>query len=224
MEDIRSQLLRSTTVPQVNRRVTNFVTIHYNGPSVAPFPNDLALLKADARFHVNVRGWDGLAYHFAVGRDGQHYQCRDAIARLNHSGVPQGNSESLAVFVACGEGDVPPPIQLASLERLLETIGIPPHHVLSHKLWPRATSCPGALLSRWLTNYWLKYSYKPITGTLKYVTNVRDQPDVTSHLLRKLSPGTVISGSTILTNPVKGDSMWIRLRGTDDYIHSSGLG
>lgn len=224
MEDIRSQLLRSTTVPQVNRRVTNFVTIHYNGPSVAAIPNDIALLKADARFHVNVRGWDGLAYHYAVGRDGQQYQCRDQIARLNHSGVPQGNSESLAVFVACGEGDVPPQIQLSSLESLLGWIGIPPHHVLSHKLWPRATTCPGAMLSRWLDSYWLRYSGRQITGKVKWVTNVRDKPDVTSHLLRKLSPGTAISGTTILTNPVKGDSMWIKLDGTDDYIHSSGLG
>lgn len=223
MIDLRSQLLRSSTVPQVNRRVTNFVTIHYNGPSVAAIDDDVRLLQADARFHVNVRGWDGLAYHYAVGRDGQQYLCRDTIARLNHSGVPQGNSESLAVFVACGEGDVPPPVQLAALETLLASIGIPPHHVLSHKLWPRATACPGALLSRWLTDYWVKYSYRPITGVTRSVTNVRDQPDVTAHLLRKLPVGTPVSGTTILTNPVKGDSMWINLSGTDDYIHSSGL-
>lgn len=216
-------MLRSTTVPQVNRSVTKFVTIHYNGPSVAPFKDDITLLKADARFHVQNRGWDGLAYHYAVGRDGTQYQCRDKTARLNHSGVPQGNSESLAVFVASGEGDVPPPVQLLSLENLLENIGIPPHRVLSHKLWPRATACPGALLSRWLNWYWQKYSYRPVTGTVKWVTNVRDQPDVTSHLVRKLSPGTRVTGTTILTNPVKGDSMWIKLTGTDDYIHSSGL-
>ena len=57
MIDIRSQLTRSKTVAQVNRSVTKYLTIHWNGPATGP--KDLQQIKGDAAFHVNTRGWDG---------------------------------------------------------------------------------------------------------------------------------------------------------------------
>lgn len=224
MLDIRAELSRSVTVKQINRTSTNFITIHYNGPSVSGYKDDVKLLKMDADYHVRTRGWDGLAYHFAVGRDGIIYRTRDYDARLNHSGVPKGNSESLAVFVVCGEGDVPPPIQLNALESLLVELKIRTRYVLGHKEWPRATACPGALLTRWLNSYRSKSSGGLFEGKVKFVSNVRDEPNVTSHLVRKLSPGTPIKGKIVLANPVQGDSMWVQLEGSTDYVHASGIG
>ena len=102
MIDVRDQLKRSDTQKQALRLVTNVITRHYNGPAIGAMPT-LKLLQADARFHVDTRGWDGLSYHYAIGKDGEQFLCRDDMARLNHCGVAQGNNESLAVLVALVE-------------------------------------------------------------------------------------------------------------------------
>ena len=223
--DVRDRLLRHPRVKQVARPTTRFVTVHWNGPSVKGYRTDLQLLIADANYHVNTKGWDGIAYHYAVGRDGHLYQTRDHEARLNHAGVPQGNQESLSVFVCIGEGDVPPPVQLIGLERLLEYLEIKPRYVLGHREWPRNTSCPGAQLTRWLANYRLRHSAGPVFSVkAQYTSNVRDEPSVLAHQVRKVQAGTLIKGSIVLANPVKGDSLWLKLDGTTDYIHASGLG
>lgn len=224
MIDLRAQLKRSSQVQQVNRTATRFITIHYNGPSVEGIPDDVRLLKADAAFHVNTRGWDGLAYHYAVGRDGTLYQTRDYEVRLNHSGVPLGNSESLAVFVATGEGDVLPVVQVTALEQLIQQLAIHPRYVLGHQEWPRATACPGAKLMRWLNGYRQISSGERIEVTSKYLANVRDEPSILSHQLSQLPVGTRVHGIKTLGKPVKGDSLWVRLNGTQDYVHASALG
>jgi len=222
MLDIRSQLARSTKVKQVNRTKTGYLTIHYNGPSVGN-TKDLDLIKADARFHVNTRGWDGLAYHYAVGRDGALYQTRDYAARLNHSGVPQGNSESLAVLVVTGEGDPLPQAQVNGLEQLIKQVGKGPRFLLSHQEWPRLTACPGALLTRWLRGYRAQFMQSSFHTTTLYSTNVRDESNVLSHLVRVEPKGTQHEGFLFLGHPFKGDSLWFNILGTTDYIHGSVL-
>lgn len=217
--DVRDQLLRSTTVPQVSRQKTKFVTVHYNGPSIHG-ASDLALLKADARFHVNTRGWDGLAYHYAAGQTGAQYQCRDHIARLNHSGVPQGNSESLSVLTITGEGDPLPDVQVAALENIIVQLKINPRWVLGHKEWPRLTACPGAKLTRWLATYRSRYSAAGETQTITSA-NVRDEPSTLSHLIRTEKVGTAHKGIWMLGFPFKGDSLWFNILGTTDYLHGS---
>ncbi len=223
MNDIRALLARSTKVPQVNRRVSNYVMIHYNGPAF--IAADVEQIKADARFHVNTRGWDGLAYHYAVGRDGTLYQCRDFIARLNHSGVPQFNSESLAVLVLTGEGMSLPALQVAGLEELLKILGKAPRYVLTHQEAPRLTACPGALLTRWINSvYRPKHSGAPVTAKTIVEANVRDEPNVLSHRVRSLPSGTLVTGTVKLGKPYKGDSLWVNLAGTSDYVHASVVG
>jgi hypothetical protein len=218
MNDIRAQLMRSKTVPQVNRTVTKSLTVHWNGPGfTAP---DLVQLQGDARFHVQTRGWDGLSYHYGVGRDAQIYWCRDAIARLNHAGVAQGNSESLSVLVLTGEGMSIPSVQISALESLIVTLKMQPRYVLGHQEWPRLTACPGPLLLRWLTSYRARY----ITAGSAYTitnANVRDEASVLSHKVKELPMGTRVTGNWVLGKPFKGDCQWFRI-GTD-YIHASTL-
>jgi hypothetical protein len=224
MVDVRAKLTRSRTVRQVARGGTQFVTIHYNGPSVAAQPNDLKLLQADARFHVNTRGWDGLSYHYGVGRDGETYWCRDYLARLAHSGVTLGNEKSLAVLVITGEGDVPSTEQLQALGALLTSLKISPRYVLGHQEWPRATACPGAQLRRWIAAYRQRKSTQwPVhLHTLYDACNVRDEADVTSHRVRVLGKGAELTGTWTLGKPVKGDCLWLKLTG-DEYVHASVL-
>lgn len=216
MNDIRALLARSKTVPQVNRRTTNFLTIHWNGPAFTA--SDLEQIKGDARYHVNVRGWDGLSYAVVVGRDGQLYQTRDLIARLNHAGVPFANSESLSVLVLTGEGMTPPGIQLASLERLLSVF--PARWVFTHQESPRLTACPGPLLTRWVNARRTRYE-EAVTATTIVTANVRDEANVLSHVVRQLPINTAVSGVLTLGKPVKGDAAWLRIG--NDYVHASTL-
>ncbi len=218
MIDVRSQLVRSTSVGQVNRHVTHNVTVHWNGPGFTA--SDLAQLVGDARFHVNTRGWDGLAYHYAVGRDGQVYQCRDPQARLNHSGVAQGNSESLSVLVLTGEGMPLPSAQVSALETLIVTLGMAPRWILGHQEWPRLTACPGPLLLRWLANYRSRYTAQAIASTIT-TANIRDEASVLSHKVGELAPGTRVTGTWILGKPFKGDALWLKTG--SDYVHASVL-
>lgn len=220
MIDVRKDLLRSKKVPQTNRSVTKFLTVHYNGPSVGTLA-DIKLLQADARFHVNTRNWDGLSYHYAVGRAGATYQCRDWAARLAHSGVPQGNSESLAVLVIHGEGDPLPSIQIAGLEAIIKQLGINPRWILGHQEWPRLTACPGALLRRWLASYRTRFTQVGETKTLGAGTNVRDEADILSAIVRREPAGVKHKGIWMLGKPYKGDSLWFNVLGTSDYIHGS---
>lgn len=219
MIDVRRDLLRSKTVPQVNRSVTKFLTVHYNGPSVGDLA-DITLLKADARFHVNTRGWDGLAYHYAVGRVGALYQTRDWAARLNHSGVPQGNGESLAVLVIMGEGDPLPCAQIAGLEQLIKELDIEPRWILGHQEWPRLTACPGALLRRWLDTYQAKFRVASETKTI-VTANIRDEANVLSAKVGVINRGTKLRGVWMLGSPYKGDSLWFQIIGTTNFLHGS---
>lgn len=219
--DIRSKLLRSKTVKQVNRTVTKFVTLHWNGPAVA---EEVAQLHGDAKWHVEHNGWDGLAYHYAIGASGTTYKTRDYNARLNHSGVPQGNNESLSVLVVIGEGQFGTDKQFTSLGYLLSTLGISPRYVLGHRFWPRATACPGPIVTRWLRNWQLAHHGANVsTKTIVANANVRDEADALSHVVRKTGKlGEVVGGQWVLGNWVKGDGLWLKLA-DNNYIHGSVL-
>ena len=221
MIDLRKQLPTKKPIPY--RTSDRFTMVHYNGPSVAG-KTDLQVISQAANYHVNTRGWPTIAYHFAVGRDGTHFKLNDRMVRGNHAGVGLFNNEATAIFVVNGEGDIPPLVQLQGLEALIEDLGHKPRYILSHREAPRTTACPGAQLTRWLARWREGKSGAPFLGKVKYVSNVRDEPNVLSHLVRKLSPGTVIRGVEVLGSPVQGDSLWVRLEGTTDYVHASGIG
>lgn len=224
MEDVRALLLRSATVPEVYRKATRFAVVHWNGASVVQgnYPGDLAVLQADARWHVNNNGWDGLAYHYGIGRTGKEYQCRTWTAKLPHSGNSLMNDEAFSVLVITGEGDPISPEQYAGLLRRLRSLGINRRYWLGHREAPRSTSCPGALLMRWLTARRNEVRLPTSNVKVKYVANVRDEPSTLSYKLGELAVGTSLNGHWRLGQPVKGDSLWLELSG-DRYVHASAL-
>jgi hypothetical protein len=228
MHDIRDLLKRSRTVPQTTRPRTRFLTVHWNGPSIGR-AGDLALLQADARYHVDTRGWDGLSYHYCAGRE-DTWRMRDHDARLAHCGVALGNSESLSVLVATGDGDRIDAAQYSRLRELIRTLGVAPRYVLGHKFWPRATACPGASLIRWLEALHAEFSDDHnsevhTTGA----ANIRDESSVLSLKLGEVPAGTKLWGRWVLGQPVRGDSLWLEGEGwakDDDrrqYVHASVL-
>lgn len=226
MEDVRALLLRSSTVKETKRKNTNFAVIHWNGPSVfykGKYAGDIPLLQADARWHVNHNGWDGLSYTYAIGRTGKEYQCRNWDAKLAHSGNSLMNDEAFSILVITGDGDDINTLMYTSLLNRLRAIGIERRYWLGHQESPRSTSCPGALLMRWLK---AKRSEVLVNSEeevkIKYAATVRDEYSTLSAKLGTRFPGETVNGKWVLGQPVKGDSLWLMLKG-DQYIHASAL-
>lgn len=215
-----AQLKRSATVPQTFREKTRFAVIHWNGPSVRN-AEDITVLKNDAIWHVDHNGWDGLAYHYGIGRTGKEYQCRLWNTKLPHSGNTLMNNEAFSILVITGDGDPISTEQYNSLYHRLSAIGIERRYWLGHQEAPRTTACPGALLMRWL---WDKRNEvrQPASTELLYNANVRDEASQLSQLLGPLEKGRKVNGWWRLGKPVKGDSLWFELNG-DRYIHASAL-
>lgn len=237
IHDIRNQLIRSKTVPQVLRPVTRNVTLHWNGDSIGD-ASDIDLLKSDARYHVFTKGWDGISYHYGVGRELEAdttrtriYRNRDYNAKLAHSGVTQGNNESLSVLVLTGDGDKIAPEQYAGLYELLKTLDIQPRYILGHQEWPRSTACPGALINRWVAQFRTHFSdghLSEVAVTVP-VANIRDESNVLSLKLGVTTAGKRLVGRWVLGKPVKGDCLWLECRGIApdndalQYVHGSAL-
>lgn len=233
--DVRDQLARSSTVPQVNRTEHNFAVVHYNGPSVLKdrhgrdiWRGDLSLLKADARYHVYTQGWDGLSYTYAIGREqnsdgtAKAYQCRDWNAKLAHSGNTIMNNEAFALLLITGDGDSIPDRMFSKLQERLNAIGIERRYVLGHQESPRTTACPGAIIMRWLKRQ-RDAVIQPVVGVkVKYNANIRDESNVLSALVGSSKAGATHSGNWVLGKPVKGDCLWLQISG-DRYIHASAL-
>lgn len=226
MQDVRALLMRSYTVPQKYRVKTNYAVLHWNGPSVfykSAYPGDLNILQSDARWHVINNRWDGLAYHYAIGREGKQYQCREWTAKLPHSGSSLMNDEAFSILAITGDGDSISPSQYSSIyDRLVKT-GIKSRYWLGHQESPRSTACPGALLMRWLWGLRKRVNvHSEEKVKVIYTANVRDEYSTLSAKIDVKYPGEFVSGIWRLGNPVKGDSLWLELK-DDLYIHASAL-
>ena len=233
--DVRGELKRASFTYK-DRAATTALTLHWNGPAVA-IP-DLALLKADARFHVDTRGWDGLSYHYAVGQSGEAYLCRDPQTQLAHSGTRAGNDFSLAVLAIIGEGQEPSPAMLDTLSRLGTELadgwGFGYHRFVTHAEWGRATSCCGSRLTSWLRGWRAERTgLSSDTGVPFHLwalpgARIRDEPTTSSAELTKLIGGApVLVVGKVSGQVVVGSSLWYRVvagsvNGTG-FMHSSVL-
>lgn len=141
------------------------LVVHYSGPPVGDRANTLAVLQAEARYHVG-KNWaaagdaplygDGLMYHVAVGDDGTAWLCRDPEAVLWHCGAWPQNALALAVHVPVGGEQRATPAQLATLLRIADewrsATGTPLSEVWGHQeLSP--TACPGTLMADFIHPY-----------------------------------------------------------------------
>ncbi len=141
------------------------VVVHYSGPEVRDRANTLAVLQAEARYHVD-KDWakperpacygDGLMYHVAIGDDGARYLCRDLEDVLWHCGVTAQNETALAVHVPIGDKQRATPAQLESLRGLIDTwralTGTPVEEVWGHQELS-STDCPGTLMADFVVPY-----------------------------------------------------------------------
>lgn len=135
------------------------LVLHYSGPPVANRTGTLAVLQAEARYHVG-KNWaaagqppvygDGLMYHVAIGDDGVRYLCRDLDTVLWHCGAWPQNALALSVHIPIGGQQRATQAQRASLIALIDewrvATGTPLSDIWGHQeLQP--TSCPGTLMA-----------------------------------------------------------------------------
>ena len=144
MIDLRGKLPVHPTMKYPPRplEAIKWVVLHHTAGPSTETPEEIAA------YHVNVRGWPGIAYHYLVGPDGQQYKCWDATTKTNC--VAFGNTVSLCVCLV-GNFDLGPVPDAqwnsaVELARLLmdayEITSVYGHHEAPTSP-PQNTNCPG---------------------------------------------------------------------------------
>jgi hypothetical protein len=222
--DIRDQLPRASwTIGW--RTLTTSITVHYNGPAVAPNKQSgaglIAQLRADCAWQMQagwgntVNGADGLMYHLVIAADGQVYQTRDMSALLWHCGHADGNTNGLAIQLPLGDDQDATPAQVQALFRTLDALRgaypVPAQRVLGHLEWKHATLCPGPKIQPRVEAY--RAGLAPVVqptvvpaNVTKYQVistdnlNVRQGPGVEFPIAGTLKPGSVMYVDVLKSN------------------------
>lgn len=149
------------------RSATDSITLHWNGPAVAPERQHgaglLDQLTIDARWQMRP-GWGGtvngaphLMYHFTVDAIGAIWQTANLDEILWHCAHTVGNSRGLAIHFPMGSGQDLTLVQWASGVQLVDALrrdyGTSRARVFGHLEWKHATACPGPRIMQRLYAY-----------------------------------------------------------------------
>lgn len=111
-------------------------------------------LKTIAQFHVSTRGWPGIAYHYAIGWDGQVYRLNGEDRLTYHA---QGwNSRTIGVVVVGNyQTQAPTEASVEALEAVVEDIRCRRsiRYVKGHRE-TKSTACPGDSLYLVVKKLW----------------------------------------------------------------------
>lgn len=123
--------------------------------------DERAQLRVWENFHLDVQGWRGIAYNWAIGNSGTLYRLRGDNASAATAGdeEPDGikeNNEAIAVVFIVGQGQV---VSDAALNTFRRMYGRVPEltKVTGHKFvaegpgYGTITTCPGPQLSTFIT-------------------------------------------------------------------------
>lgn len=134
--DLRGKLPTACAYPERNIGAVTGIIIHHSatrGQSISSI----------AQFHVQTRGWCGIAYHYGVGWDGKVYLLNDPERNTNHAF--KNNTRNIGICLIGNYDEQPvPPEAVHSAARLVA--------MLRHKYGPlrvmfhsdtKATACPG---------------------------------------------------------------------------------
>ncbi|MFZ9886460.1 MAG: N-acetylmuramoyl-L-alanine amidase [Myxococcota bacterium] len=128
------------------------ITVHH---TVTPNDDSLSMaarIRQIQAYHIDVRGWCDIGYHFLVGQDGLVYEGRPENRLGAHAAGANANNVGIS-FVGDFEGRSPADAQLNAAARILralsETYSIPRTRstVKGHRqIGTTSTACPGATL------------------------------------------------------------------------------
>lgn len=145
--------------PQV---VKDAIAIHYGGPAVSGYDagasREREVLRAWERFHIDSRGWRGIAYGYAIGASGNVYRLRGKnrygahLGDVDNDGV-SNNAEIIPVVFILGDQQEPTPAMwrsfgqlktwLTSQEWTKQTLLVYGHREVQPS---KPTLCPGDLI------------------------------------------------------------------------------
>lgn len=224
------------------RKLTLYLTIHYNGPKVPAFGNprgELDQLRGDARWHMRPgafgvkNGADGIQYHGGTLSDGSNWRFRAFDDMLWHCGNSIGNTQSIAWHIPIGGAQVMTSQQLASLYRVFKTFrevyGIKTVNLVGHMEW-KSTDCPGTIQPRIREYRAGEMIPTPIVWyrTL-YNANCREAPDcvtpapIALHGTAITPAGTTFAVDKIIENgvPYNGNPTYVHRADAIGFYHMS---
>ncbi|MGQ0849878.1 MAG: peptidoglycan recognition protein family protein [Actinomycetota bacterium] len=127
------------------------LTVHHTAVSLADNRKAPARLRAHQAFHQNDRGWPDLAYHFAIDRNGNVYEGRDASFRGDTATSYDPTGHLLVVLEGNFDEQAVPERQWLSLVAMLAwgstSYGVPTAAIAGHRDYS-GTSCPGESVYR----------------------------------------------------------------------------
>lgn len=130
------------------------VTVHYEGGGKLtgkPHSQCAGRVRGIEDFHVNTRGWLGIAYSYLVCEHGYVFEGRGLGRRTAANGTTSGNQNWYAVCALIGDKD---PAADALLTALRDAIDYMRSHGAGGKVNGHrdhlATSCPGGRLYEWV--------------------------------------------------------------------------
>ena len=133
---------------RLNRSRVQGIVLHHSG--VKNGPNGPKALKAFERTHMDVRGWNAIAYNWLVDEDGVVYEGRGGGVVGGATRGWNSRTESIC-YTGWGSGPVPD-AALKSIRWIMDQI----QNRYDNKLWIKghrdkaSTSCPGSELYAWL--------------------------------------------------------------------------
>lgn len=142
--DITDDLVTHDTRTYQTRDVAdiNWLTIHHTATPNTTTPEQIA------SYHVNSRGWPGIAYHYLIHYTGTIWQTNDMSTISYHDAL---NTDSVGVGLIGDFTDAPPPAdQLQAAAALIEWlrgqidgVQVRPHRAVGQ------TACPGNTWTQW---------------------------------------------------------------------------
>ncbi len=123
------------------RRSTNkikWTVSHHSGGTQGIITRPIRHIRAINRFHRR-KGWNGIAYHFAIARDGTIYRCLQDSWVGYHCPTRNWNGRGI-LYIGNLLEEPPSAAQLKAGKDLTRWLGKP---CVDHRDVPRNTSCPG---------------------------------------------------------------------------------
>lgn len=138
--------------------------LHYGGgPNAAGYPNagppqEIKVLQSWQKWHIRGRGWQDIAYNYAIGQSGTIYRLRGenragaTRGDFDKDGIP-ANHEARAVVFILGGDQVPTEEAYAAFRKMWQEdkkLVIGHQQVFQEGVGGTSTACPGNAIMEWI--------------------------------------------------------------------------
>jgi N-acetylmuramoyl-L-alanine amidase len=164
----------------------NMTFIHHSAGQRSSSPTECMQIVRDIQnFHMDVRGWNDIAYSFLVCEDGRVYEGRgwniEGAHTLGYNRIALG-----FCFVGDFTNDLPLPVAIATGKNLLQcgidqSFIVPHFELFGHRDGRVGTECPGDALYA-LIRTWPNYSTRQIHKYGNVPTSIANDNNASSNV------------------------------------------